>query len=177
MVSFRLARSNRSSALIISKVTSRRVSRYASFSHFEILKAESILIFDLIASIKQRTTGHGVLALFQREKKKKRGKQMVNRDGQQRCCWRSGWQFPRGRWCAIGGAKFEPRLWLAVYAAKLSHRSAFGKLARCRISETLSRRVSPDGFPLLFLLSPLSLPFVEGIIDLQKIHVYFTWLD
>lgn len=59
--------------------------RYASFSHFEILKDESVLIFDLIASIKQRTTGHGVLALFQREKKK-RGKQMVNRDGQQRCC-------------------------------------------------------------------------------------------
>jgi hypothetical protein len=40
----------------------------------------------------------------------------------------------------------------------LSHRSTFGKLARCRISETLARRVSPDGFPPLFLLSSLSFP-------------------
>lgn len=39
----------------------------------------------------------------------------------------------------------------------LSHRSAFGKLARCRISETLAEGFrARDGFPLLF---PLSSPF------------------
>lgn len=61
--------------------------RYASFSRFEILKDKSVLILDLTAGVKQRAMGHGVLALFQREKKKKKRRiKMVNRDGQQRCC-------------------------------------------------------------------------------------------
>jgi len=45
----------------------------------------------------------------------------------------------------------------------LSHRSTFGKLARCRISETLARRVSPDGFPPLFRRHLFLFPFAKRI--------------